>query len=99
MKIRRLIATLLIVGGALGIVFGKLTYTTKTHEAKLGDLEFEVREKKTVDFPIWAGAGTILLGAALLAWTGGSDPEHPGLFAFRRPRRFRRRPRHLGGSV
>ena len=68
MNIRRLVAILLVAGGILGAVYGKVSYTTETHEAKVGDLEFQLREKKTVNVPIWAGAGAIVLGAALFAW-------------------------------
>jgi hypothetical protein len=68
MNIRRLVAILLVAGGILGAVYGKVSYTTETHEAEVGDLEFQLREKKTVNVPIWAGAGAIVLGAALFAW-------------------------------
>jgi hypothetical protein len=59
-------AFVLIVAGGLGLVYGSVSYTKETHEAKLGPLEFSVREKETVNIPVWAGAGAIVVGGALL---------------------------------
>jgi hypothetical protein len=66
MKPLRIVALLLILAGILGIVYEKVTYTTETHEAKLGPIEFEVKEKETVDIPKWAGIAAIVVGAGLL---------------------------------
>jgi uncharacterized membrane protein YidH (DUF202 family) len=76
MNLRRLIAILLVAGGILAAVYGKVTYTKETHEAKLGDLELQLREKKTVNVPVWAGAGAIVLGAGLFAWRGRGGAGH-----------------------
>ena len=69
-NIRRFVAVLLVAGGIISILYGEITYTKKTHEAKLGDLVLQWKEKKTVNFPVWAGAGAILLGAVMFAWEG-----------------------------
>ena len=34
-------------------------------------LELSVKEKQTVNIPVWAGVGAIVVGAALLAFGGG----------------------------
>ena len=57
---------MLIVLGILGLVYGAFSYTRTTHEARLGPLEFEVKEKKTVNVPAWAGVGAIVAGTVLL---------------------------------
>ena len=58
----------LIVAGVLGLVYGSFTYTKDTHTAKLGPIELSVTEKQTVNVPIWAGVGAVLIGGALLAF-------------------------------
>jgi hypothetical protein len=62
----KVIAIILIVAGIAGLAYGKFSYTEKTHEAKLGPLDFSVKEKKTVNVPVWAGVGAILVGGVLL---------------------------------
>lgn len=62
----RIIAIILIIVGVLGLVYGQFTYTKETHEAKLGPLEFQVKEKETVNVPTWAGVGAIAIGVVLL---------------------------------
>ena len=56
----------LIVAGVLGLVYGGFSYTKETHEAKLGPIEMTVKDKETVNIPVWAGVGAIVLGGGLL---------------------------------
>ena len=62
----KIAAILLIAAGVLGLVYGSFSYTTETHEAKLGTLELSVQEKQKVNVPVWAGVGAIVLGGGLL---------------------------------
>jgi hypothetical protein len=62
----RIAALVLIIAGALGLAFGSFTYTKETHEAKLGPIELSVKDKETVNVPVWAGLGMILIGGVLL---------------------------------
>ena len=62
----KIAAILLIVAGILGLVYGSFSYTKETHEAKLGPIELSVKEKQTVNVPVWAGLGAIVIGGALL---------------------------------
>lgn len=64
------IAFALILMGALGLVYGGFTYTKETHEAKIGPIELSVKDKETVNIPIWAGVGAIVIGGALLVFGG-----------------------------
>jgi hypothetical protein len=66
MNLRRLIAILLIVGGALGLAYGGFSYTKQTHQADIGPLHVALDEKQHVNIPIWAGVGAMLIGAFLL---------------------------------
>jgi hypothetical protein len=63
-------ALVLIAAGILGLVYGSFTYTKETHEAKLGPIEMSVKEKETVNIPVWGGVGAIVLGGGLLLFGG-----------------------------
>jgi hypothetical protein len=39
----------------------------------MGPIEMSVKEKQTVNVPVWAGAGAIAIGAALLLLAAGSS--------------------------
>ena len=62
----KIVALVLIVAGILGLVYGSFSYTKETHEAKIGPLELSVKEKETINIPVWAGVGAIVVGAVLL---------------------------------
>jgi hypothetical protein len=62
----RIAAIVLIVAGILGLAYGSFSYTKETHDAKVGPLEFSVKEKETVNVPVWAGVGAIVVGGVLL---------------------------------
>ncbi len=62
----KIVAIVLIIGGVLGLVYGGFSYTKETHEAKLGPIELSVKDKQTVDVPVWAGVAAIVIGGALL---------------------------------
>jgi hypothetical protein len=70
MNLSKLAAVALILAGVLGLVYRGFSYTKATHEAKLGPLEFSIKEKQTVDIPVWAGVGAIVAGSALLLFGG-----------------------------
>lgn len=62
----KIAAILFIVSGVLGLVYGGFSYTTETHEAKLGTIELSVQEKQKINIPAWAGVGAIVVGSGLL---------------------------------
>jgi len=62
----KILASVLIVAGILALVYGGFTYTSESHDLKLGKLELSVKDKETVNVPIWVGAGAIVAGAAML---------------------------------
>jgi len=61
-----IVAIVLIVAGILGLVYGKFSYTKESQGAKLGPIELTIKEKQTVNIPLWAGVGAIVAGTALL---------------------------------
>lgn len=70
MNATRIAGIVLLVAGLLGLVYGGFSYTKDTHQAKLGPIELSVSEKQTVNIPVWAGIGAIVVGGALLAFGG-----------------------------
>lgn len=66
MNVVKLIGVLLIAAGLIGLLYGGFTYTKTTHDAKVGPIEFSVKDKETINVPIWAGVGAIVVGAGLL---------------------------------
>lgn len=66
MKATQLAAIVLIIAGVLGLAYGGFTYTKDTHQTKIGPIELTVKDKETVNVPIWLGAGAVILGVVLL---------------------------------
>ncbi len=66
MSSNKIIALVLIIAGVLGLAYGSFTYTKQTHDAKVGPIELSVKDKETVNIPVWAGVGAIVIGAGLL---------------------------------
>jgi uncharacterized membrane protein YidH (DUF202 family) len=62
----KIVGVVLIAAGILALVYGGFSFTKETHQAKLGPLELNVKEKETVNVPVWAGVGAIVVGAVLL---------------------------------
>ena len=66
----KLAAIALIIGGVLGLAYGSFSYTKDTSAVKIGPLELSVKEKETVNVPVWAGVAAIVAGSLLLAMGG-----------------------------
>ncbi|MFA5939606.1 MAG: hypothetical protein WC809_09665 [Sinimarinibacterium sp.] len=62
----KVVAALVIVAGALGLVYGGFSYTKETHHTDLGPIHMSVDEKQHVNFPVWLGVGAVVLGGVLL---------------------------------
>jgi drug/metabolite transporter (DMT)-like permease len=66
MNLTKLAGVVLIVAGVLGLVYGGFSFTKETHDVKLGPIELSVKEKESVNVPVWAGVAAIAAGALLL---------------------------------
>jgi len=75
LSVLKVVAIVLIVAGIVGLVYGKFTYTKATHEAQLGPIDLSVKEKKTVNIPLWAGVAAIVAGGLLLVVPGTGGPK------------------------
>ena len=62
----KIAAIVLIVAGILGLAYGKFSYTKETHQTTIGPLELSVKDRETVNVPVWAGVGAIVVGGLLL---------------------------------
>ncbi len=70
MNANKLLALALIVGGVLGLAYGSFTYTKATHQANVGPISLTVKDKETVNVPVWAGIVAVLAGGGLLFFAG-----------------------------
>jgi multidrug transporter EmrE-like cation transporter len=66
----RIVGIALLIAGVLALAYGGFSYTRNTTALKVGPLEVQVKEKETVNVPLWAGIAAIVAGGLLLA-TGG----------------------------
>ena len=64
----KIVAIVLVVLGLLGLLYGSFSYTKDTTAVKLGPLELSVKEKQTVNVPVWAGVAAIVVGGLLLVF-------------------------------
>ena len=66
MSLRKILGIALLAVGTLALVYRGFSYTSKKHTARLGSLDFSLKEKKRIELPVWAGVVAIVAGAALL---------------------------------
>ena len=62
----RLIAILLIIAGVIGLAYQQFSFTRETAQAKIGPLELSLKEKETVNVPLWLSIGALGVGVILL---------------------------------
>ena len=67
MKGTRLLGAVLLALGILSLAYGGFSYTKQTEKVSLGPIHIEVKEKETVNIPLWAGVGAAIVGGILLA--------------------------------
>ena len=66
----KMIGIVLLVAGALALIYGGFSYTRNSTALKVGPLEVQVKEKETVNVPLWAGIGAIVAGGLMLGMGG-----------------------------
>jgi len=66
----KILAIVLIVAGVLGLAYGSFTYTKETHQANVGPIELKIKDKETVNVPVWVGVVAIAAGGGLLLFEG-----------------------------
>lgn len=70
-------ATLLIIAGVLGLMYGHFNMARETHGAKVGSIEVSVTENQKVNIPTWASIGAIIIGTSvlLLGYKSGNEGD------------------------
>jgi hypothetical protein len=66
----RAVGLAVIIAGGLALIYGGFSYTEDSTAAKIGPIELTVKETKTVNIPLWAGIGAIVVGGLLLVIGG-----------------------------
>ncbi len=61
----KIVAILLIVLGVLGLAYGGFTYM-RPHTTELGPITVTHNERESVNIPLWAGVGVLVVGVVLL---------------------------------
>ncbi len=62
----KIVALGLIAAGVLALIYGGFSYTSVSHEAKIGPLDMTINQQKVVNVPLWVGVASIVVGAGLL---------------------------------
>jgi len=58
----------LVVVGVLALAFGGFSYTKDSSAVKIGPVELSVKQKESVNVPLWAGVAAVVAGGLLLAF-------------------------------
>jgi hypothetical protein len=66
MSITKIFGILLIVAGALGLIYGGFSYTKESHGTQLGPIVLKVEEKESVLVPLAVSVGALAIGAFLV---------------------------------
>jgi hypothetical protein len=66
MNAARIAGIILIVAGALGLLYGGFSYTQEDTKAKLGPIELKVSEQHNVNVPVVVSAGALAIGLFLV---------------------------------
>jgi hypothetical protein len=62
----KILGVLLLVLGVLAVAYGGFSYTKEKGDAHIGPINIEVREKKHVNIPLWAGIAAGVAGLVLV---------------------------------
>ena len=63
----KLLGMVLLVLGILALAYGGFSYTKKTDNVNIGPIHIQVKDKETVNVPLWAGVAVAVVGGVLLA--------------------------------
>jgi hypothetical protein len=62
----KIVAIALIIAGGLGLAYGSFSYTKETQQAQVGPIELTVKDRETVNIPVWIGVVALAAGVLLL---------------------------------
>ena len=64
----KVLGVVLLVAGLLGLAYGGFSYTKDSTALKVGPIELSVKQKETVNVPLWAGIAAAVAGVGLLVF-------------------------------
>ena len=70
MSAMKIAGIVLIIAGALGLFYGRFSYSKETHEAHVGSMQLTMHDRETVNIPLWVGVGAIVAGGVMLVVPG-----------------------------
>ena len=70
MNMMKTLGLVLLVAGVLALAYGGFTYTKSSSDVKIGPLELSVKDRETVNVPLWAGIAAAVVGGVLLVAGG-----------------------------
>ena len=66
MRAATVVGIVLIILGALGLIYEGITYTRRETAVQVGPLEAEVEERETIPVPAWLSVLALVGGIALV---------------------------------
>jgi uncharacterized membrane protein len=64
----RIIGIFVLVLGVLALAYGGFSYTKERTAVKVGPVELTVKDKESVNVPVWAGVAAVVVGGLLVAF-------------------------------
>jgi len=62
----RILAIVLIVAGVAALAYGQFTYTKSSHDLNVGPVGVTLKNKRTVNVPLWVGIAAIAAGLVMV---------------------------------
>jgi hypothetical protein len=66
----RIIGVVVLVLGLLALAYGGFSYTKDRTAVKVGPVELTVKDRESVNVPVWAGVAAVVVGGLLVAFGG-----------------------------
>ena len=66
MNVFKMVGIGMVVAGILALSYGSFSYTKESHDTRIGPIELSIKDKETVNVPVWAGIAAIVTGGILL---------------------------------
>lgn len=66
MSYRKIAAAALLLTGVLAVLYGSFGYTREASTTRMGVFEVTLKDRRTVNVPIWAGVAAVVTGGLML---------------------------------
>jgi len=65
MNTSKVLGLIVLIAGALSLIYGGFKYTKAVHETTVGPVVIAVKEEQRVNIPLWAGVAALVIGSGL----------------------------------